>query len=273
MNKNFTYQSDEYDRQTQRFVTPLYIKNTLGEYQYSSTATFVKYNNHHYIIFAAHALEEDMSIKDVHIFYSNGELESISNLSIGHYIFKTEDIVIVDCFNNVFDGKNYFNLNEKSLIGFEKSYFAWTGFPASKSKAKKIHNKKTSEMLYNEFVYTDSTGKYFTNAKYFTIISKLISQNNNHIVGKYNRDNVYLKYKGQVNKSTHPKGMSGGAIYFFSKRQNLKNNIDDTFRFAGIGIEYHSDNKIIGVSREKIIELLNIFDNEYPLRMEMNVSI
>ena len=73
----------------------------------------------------------------------------------------------------------------------------------------------------------------------------------------------------------HPKGMSGGAMYFFSKNQILKSSIDDTFRFAGIGIEYRKDNTIIGVPSREIIELMETFDKDNPLQFQLapNVEI
>jgi len=111
MGKQFSYQSDDYDRQTQRFVVPLYAKDNLDNYQYSSTGTFVKHNGHHYIIFAAHALEKDISVDNLYTFGSDGDLHQITEHSIGYQVFKDEDIVIVDHFNNAFSGKNYFNLN------------------------------------------------------------------------------------------------------------------------------------------------------------------
>ena len=67
----------------------------------------------------------------------------------------------------------------------------------------------------------------------------------------------------------HPQGMSGGAMYFFSKNQMLKASLDDTFRFAGIGIEYKKDNSIIGVPRLKIIELIKKFDSENPMQFNL----
>ncbi|WP_218186355.1 hypothetical protein [Terasakiispira papahanaumokuakeensis] len=78
-----------------------------------------------------------------------------------------------------------------------------------------------------------------------------------------------LKYQGNVSMGPHPQGMSGGAMYFFSKNQMLKSNIDDTFRFAGIGIEYKKDNSIIGVPRLKIIELIEMLDIERPIQVKL----
>ncbi|WP_318468309.1 hypothetical protein [Photobacterium leiognathi] len=269
MSNKFTYQSDDYDQQSQRFVIPLYIKDELGNYEYSSTGTLVRSKGHHFIIFAAHALDGVVEFKDVYTFSSDGDFYQIMSFAIGHQVFEEEDIVIVDCFNRVLENKNYFNLDIKSMNGFDKKHFAWTGFPTSKSKSKKVHKSSSKEALVNKFVYIDETGNYFKNAKYFTIISKVLTNNKIKISGVYDRKGVNLKYQGDVSMGPHPQGMSGGAMYFFSKNQILKSSIEDTFRFAGIGIEYKKDNSIIGVSRLKIIELIEKFDSENPMQFKL----
>jgi hypothetical protein len=268
MNKSFSYQSDEYDRQSQRFVIPLHIKDELGNYYYSSTATLVKYNNNFYIIFAAHAMSkpQKLELSDFHTFKIDGEFYKLTDISIDHKIFDSDDIVIVNCSNQMFDGKNYFNLNKTSMLGFEKKYFAWTGFPASKSKAKTIHKSKSPDSLKNQYIYTDDTGIYYQSSSYFSIISKIKTKNKINITGAYDRKNTFLKYKGEVSQAPHPEGMSSGAMYFFPKDQKLKENLDDTFRFAGIGIEYKRDNTIIGVSKDRIIELLDKIETEQYLQ-------
>lgn len=267
--EKFTYQSDDYDRNAQRHVVPLYIKDNLGNYEFSSTGTLAKYNGHHYFLFAAHALSGGVSIDRVYTFMTDGSFYQLTKDAIGYNVFEKDDIAIVDSFNIVFEGKNYFNLNLDSLSGFDKNHFAWIGFPASKSKSKKVHNSKSKESLTQQYVKTGDDGSYFTNAKYYSICSRLISNNNAEITGKYVRQNTSLKYAGAVSMAPHPAGMSGGAMYFFSKNQKLKESIDDTFRFAGIGIEYRKDNKIIGVPKIRIIELLERFDSETPLSFEL----
>nr|WP_163502600.1 hypothetical protein [Halomonas socia] len=269
MNSNITYQSDNYDRQSQRFVIPLYIKDELGNYEYSSTGTLVRYKGHHFIIFAAHALGVGAAFESVYTFGADGDFHQIKSLAIGHQIFEKEDIVIVDCFNQALENKNYFNIDIKSMHGFDKKHFAWTGFPVSMSKSKKVHKSNSQETLKNKFVYIDESGSYFKNAKYFTIISKISSDNKIQISGTYDRKNAKLKYKDDVSMGPHPQGMSGGAMYFFSKNQILKASLDDTFRFAGIGIEYKKDNSIIGVPRLKIIELIEKFDSENPMQFNL----
>lgn len=268
MDNTSSYQSDSYDRQSQRFVIPLYSKDELGNYQFSSTGTLAKYKGHHYILFAAHALI-GVDFENIYTFGFDGDFYQILSFAIGHQVFEDEDLVVVDCFNQVLEDKNYFNLDETNLKGFEKKGFAWTGFPVSKSKSKKIHRNSSKENLANKFVYIDESGNYFKNARYFTIISKIHKNNNIEITGEYKREKVNLKYQGDVSTGPHPQGMSGGPMYFFSKNQVLKNDLDETFRFAGIGIEYRKDNTIVGVPRIKVIELIEKFDEDNPLQFSL----
>lgn len=273
MINGFTYQSDDYEKQSQRFVIPLYIKDELGNYEFSSTGTLAKYKEHHYILFAAHALCGGVEFDKVHTFGVDGQFHQIRNFAIGHQIFKEEDIVVVDCFNQAIEGKNYFNLDKKSLIGFEKKEFAWTGFPVSQSISRKVDRSKTQESLKNRYIHNDESGSYFKNARYFTIVSKLKTNNNIEITGKYERKNAILKYQGNVSTGPHPKGMSGGAMYYFAKNRVLKPSLDDTFRFAGIGLEYKKDNTIIGLPRIKVIELMEIFGKDSPLKFSLASDI
>lgn len=266
MGTNSGYQSDSYDQQSQRYVIPLYIKDELDNYEFSSTGTLVIYKGHHYILFAAHALDGNVEFNRVYTFGVDGQFYQIKSFAIGHQIFKEIDIVVVDCFNQAFDRKNYFNLDIKSLEGFEERAFAWTGFPISQSTSKKVHKSNKQDTLIDKYVYIDENGNYFKNARYFTIISMFIKNNNIEITGKYERKNANLKYQGDVSIGPHPLGMSGGAMYYFAKNQVLQSSLDETFRFAGIGIEYKKDNTIVGVPSFKIIELLETFNKDNPLQ-------
>ena len=269
MSSNFSYQSDSYDRESQRFVIPLYIKDELDNYQFSSTGTLAKSKGLHFILFAAHALAGGIEFKNVYTFGKDGEFHQIQSFAIGHQVFEDEDLVVVDCFNRAIENKNYFNLDAECLEGFEENAFAWTGFPSSKSKSKKVHKSSSKETLMKKFVYIDEDGSYFTNARYFTILSRIIINDSNHITGEYDRKNVSLKYQGETSMGPHPQGMSGGAMYYFSKNQELKSSIDETFRFAGIGIEYKKDNTIVGISAIKVRELIEKFDAENPINFSL----
>ncbi|KWS20186.1 hypothetical protein [Pseudomonas syringae] len=269
MVEQFKYQSDEFDRNAQRHIIPLYIRDSLGNYVYSSTGTLAKHQDHHYVLFAAHALDGGTSIDQLYAFMKDGTFYNLAENSVAHKVFKNEDIGIFDLFNIAFDGKNYFDLHETSLIGLDKKHFYWIGFPGSKSKSKQIHRSKTPEALVQQYVQEQEDGSYFTNTKYFAIHSKLITNNNMEMTGKYDRENTNLKYAGRVSMAPHPSGMSGGAMYFSTKAQKLQSRVIDTFRFAGIGVKYKKDNTIVGVPRTKIIELLNLFKKEQPMTYQI----
>ncbi|MFC7298077.1 hypothetical protein [Herminiimonas aquatilis] len=269
MSADFSYKSDDYDKQTQRFVIPLYVKDELNTYVFSSTGSLVTYKGHHYILFAAHALEDDIEFEKLNTFGTDGNFLPLARIAIGYQIFKEQDIGVVDCFNQRLENKNYFDLEEKSLIGFEKKHFAWTGFPVSQCISKVVHNSISSDTLRDKYIHSDVGGTFFKNARYFTIISKINTNNNIEITGSYNRNNTSLKYKGLVSTGPHPQGMSGGALYYFSKKQNLKPNLEDSFRFAGIGLKYRKDNTIFGVPAFKIIELLERLNEENPLQINI----
>ncbi|MCB6147312.1 hypothetical protein LI313_02305 [Proteus mirabilis] len=268
----FKYQSDSYDRQSQRFVIPLYIKDEIGDYHFSSTGTFIIYNKSHYIVFAAHALERSDDINNIAMLGIDGLFIDLIDISLGYRIFEDDDLVIVDCFNNIVDGKNYFLLKDKpSFIGFDKKHFAWTGFPQSWCKVKIIHRTKKPESIIKEIFVNNEDGNFLKNARYFTILSKVKLFNKKEITGNYSIKNVDLKYKGPVNKGPNPQGMSGGAMYFFSKGQVLKDNINSTFLFAGIGLSFQKDGTITGISRDRVIELLKQFNKESPLVFEISL--
>jgi hypothetical protein len=143
-------------------------------------------------------------------------------------------------------------------------------FQQAKHLQKKIHNSKSTDDLREKYVTSQDENLYFTNAKYYTIISKLNSFHKLEITGKYDRKKVSLKYAGPVSMGIHPAGMSGGAMYFFAKKQELKDDIDSTFRFAGIGIGYKKDNTIVGVPQPKIISLLENLNSEHPLTITID---
>ncbi|HGU3169537.1 TPA: hypothetical protein ACM89G_001029 [Escherichia coli O103:H2] len=268
---DFKYQSDSYDRQSQKFVIPLYIRNELGDYNYSSTGTFIYYKQSHYVVFAAHALRDKDDIRNIYILGSDGEFFALTSISIGHRIFEEDDLVIVDCFNMILDGKNYFSLKDNfNFIGFDKKHFAWTGFPKNWCKTQTIHRTKRPSSIVNQTVASNEDGLLFKNAKYFTIISEVKTFNKIEITGTYKVKNIDLKYKGQVSKGPSPEGMSGGAMYFFSKGQELKKELESTFLLAGIGLSFKKDGTIVGISRYRMIELFEQFNEESPIECSLH---
>lgn len=266
-NKNPEYNSDEFDRQSQRFSIPLYIKDEIGNLHFSSTGTFVKYNGNHYIIFAEHALKNARrGFDSVYVFYTDGTRKKLGEHALYYKVYQKDDIVIVGYGSGKFDLKNYFDLNLDDIVGFEEGLFHWTGFPSSKAKLKVIHKTRKDETLANNFVRTYGEQNYFYNCKYITIKSRIKSFDYNFITGTYDPEKVTYKYNKSSTQGPSPEGMSGGPMYFFKKGAQLGVTIEDTFRFAGIGIEYRKDKTIVGVAKKKIIDLICDFQEEYKVK-------
>jgi hypothetical protein len=51
----------------------------------------------------------------------------------------------------------------------------------------------------------------------------------------------------------------------------LKDSLDDSFRFIGIGIEYKKDNRIIGISKPRVISLIKQSEDKNPIDLEMHI--
>lgn len=254
-----TYNATEFERQAQRFILPLYVKNELDGHEYSSTGTFVKYNERYYILMAAHALDGDIDLNDIYFFSTEGEFCQliIFKSEPGYEVYEKQDLIVMDISSqSPIKGKNYFSLNENELIGFDQEQFSWIGFPSCKCKNKKVHKTKSPETLKQKFVTYENGKCYSKSNPFFIITSKIIENDRLRILGTYDRKNVELKYQGPVTKGPSPQGMSGGAMYQFAINQELKSVLDESFRFIGIGIEYNKENNIIGIAKPIIIKLI-----------------
>lgn len=101
---NFQYNPNEYLRQAQRHIIPLYKKDELGHYNFSSTGTFVMYNGRYFLIGALHALDKkDENIENLYSFDSDsdsGNFHQIIHEAIScKKIDEKYDLFIIDFFN------------------------------------------------------------------------------------------------------------------------------------------------------------------------------
>lgn len=277
---NFNYKSNDFDKEAQRFITPLYIRDELGNYEYSSTGTFITYNESHYIVFAAHALDNHDNIKNVFIPLSDGTFLGIDEISIGHEIFEEDDLVIIDCFNRIIGNKNYFLLEELEGLegleglekkleynGFDKKRFEWRGFPSSWVNSKIIHNTKKLSSIKEAAIVQTENGTFNKSARYFGIKSEIETFNKKEITGTYKKK-VDYKYNKEHKQSPgpSPEGMSGGPMFCFSENEDLKDDLNSTFLLVGIGLRFNKrTRKITGISRIRLIELFEKFEKNNPL--------
>lgn len=277
MNKDFKYDSDEFEKQAQRFIIPLYLKDELGNYQYSSTGTYVEYNDKFYLICAAHAISDKESVEDLHWLSPTGEMVGILSQSFYHKIFKEDDIIIVDYFNERYADRNYFNLNHTVSYGELNNYFLdrfyWIGFPNSWSNLKKISRTKKSETLKESNFHIDENGIYAKNAKYFMMGALGVKPNNNdEVKGAIQTKNLPLKYKGTISNGPKLEGMSGGAFFttiLTTTAHHEFESVKKSFIFLGIGVERSKDDIVKGVSKKRLIEILNEYLFEHPLEFKI----
>ncbi len=263
MNIKDEYKSNNYQRNAQRHLFPLYYKDELDNIHFSSTITLLTYKDNYFFIFAAHALTNNMkSLERFGIFRTDGTFNDIHTLCENFIIYQEEDIVICKMKEREYL-KHYFDLEEDDDdIKFHNSFFAWIGFPIRKA-TKYYHNSMSSPENIKKTISILPDGiPKFNNAKYLIIYSKSSETLENKLTGYFDNKNVDYKYEGKKSQGYSLKGMSGGALYsipeYIKSQEGLTNN--DKFKFLGIGLEYNKNNQLIkGTPRHIIKSLINDF--------------
>lgn len=281
---DFQYNASEYLRQAQRYIIPLYKKDELGHYNFSSTGTFVMYNGQYFLIGALHALDKrDENIENLYYFDTgSGNYNQIIHEATGFKKFdKKYDIFIIDFFNRKWDSKNYFNLNKSNhdLNNFVPNAFYWLGFPQTwQDVKKKKKNFNPAEML-DKYVHHSDDTTYSSANKFFAYPSFCTeSDKENFLCGISPLGQHDLEYGG---KKHIPKleGMSGGCFFVPTKSHTLVkfNNhdvdLDNSYIFLGIGLEFYKEprdqGKVYGLSRMVIQKLLQEYLDENPLILKI----
>lgn len=277
MTKDFKYNSNDFERQAQRFIIPLYLKDELNNYHYSSTGTCVEYNAGFYLICAAHAVSDKENLKDLHWLSPSGEMVGVLSQSLYYKVFREDDIIVIDYFNRSYEGKNYFNLNHQ-VNPFElKNYFIegfyWIGFPSSRNKIKTISRTKSSNTLRESNVHVDDSGTYMKNINYLMFRAiRVETSSSDEVKGRIQTKNLQFKYKPNKSDAPSLRGMSGGA-FFTTVRTTTDHHefesIEKSFLFLGIGVEHSKENIVKGVSKKRLIEILDEYLFEHPLEFKI----
>lgn len=278
----FKYNANDYERQAQRHTIPLYKKDELGHYYFSSTGTFVVYNRNFFLIGALHALNEnDDKIENLYYFNSDdGSFHQMTSGVCGIQKFDKEyDIFIIDFFNKKWSGKNYFNLNKTydDFSSFFENAFCWLGFPHSWQEVKKKQKNFNANDMLNKYVHHINENTYTSTNKFLTLFSQMIdSDKENFVCGSSPLGEVEFTYGG---KKHIPKleGMSGGCFFIPTKTHNLAKfdngeiDLDNSFIFLGIGLECHKIDKksckVYGLNRTTIKKLLQEYLDNNPLQL------
>lgn len=251
------YKANEYYRQAQRFVYPLYKKDGMGGFLFSSTATFASYRGRFFCIFAAHALTADEeTVENIGMLTTGGNLVPLSASCKACKIYRNHDIVI--CVSEApFAPRNHFNLVPyESATEFTRDGFGWIGFPQKKA-VQAIHKSKASPDKVKKHLSVASDGRHkWDNAKFLIIGAAHESKSESVITGRFENVSVNYEYEGFKQQGYSPRGMSGGALFYGPKKfHSPPQSLEDLFLFAGIGLEYDGTS-IKGVPKERIICLI-----------------
>jgi hypothetical protein len=159
-----------------------------------------------------------------------------------------------------FELKNYFDLDKDSGSLNVNKILNWIGFPAKKAKG--YHKTKSSAEYIKKHISgsdLDDGIPKLQNAEYLWLKGKVVVNNDIKISASFDNTKVTYQYEGYKENGYSPKGMSGGALFFF--KENNSNSVIDInkmFKFAGIGLEYNG--KLIkGVSRNLMIKILDMY--------------
>lgn len=254
---NLEFKADRYEIQAQRHIYPLYMKDGVGGYQFSSTLTFITFRNMLFLVFAAHAIPPGVeSIDEIGVLTTKGEFMSLSEVAVNFKIDRAKDLVAV-LTTGAFEQKNYFDLdNDDSSSEFLED-FNWIGFPQKKA-VKDIHRTKASSEKVQQYVQNGTDGqKKWTNAEFLLIGVKYINESNGVITGEYINKDVTYKHDGFKQQGYSLKGMSGGALFRMSKITTAKEL--RLYYLAGIGLEYKQNRLVKGASKASVKEFLSVF--------------
>lgn len=250
----------EYKIQAQRHIHTLFYKDELGGYNFSSTVTFVKRNGEYFCVFAAHALpESEQTLKNIGVLKTDGEFSPLEEVAKSYSIDRENDLVI--CRTKApFEHKNYFDLDvSESSSEFIEDAIGWIGFPKKKAK-QAYHKTKSSVEHVKQDLSTFEDGRVkWNNANYLLLGMEVNELSNMEISAHFDDKNVIYAKEGFKEQAYSLKGMSGGALFHGPRAINSENPIlSDFFKFAGIGLEHHSSDKIIkGVPASFVVKLID----------------
>lgn len=259
------YFSDSLEKHAQRFIRPIYIKDELGHYKYSSTMTLLEYNGLYFGSIAYHALIKDNSLFNIYLLFNDGKFVELDKLFYKS-IFSKEDDVVIGYFGDTKEPTlNFFQLNDIENTD-PKFCFWWFGYPlkkAHKSYRKNISNNEIVE----KFIETSDTGVKRLNNKYYGIcINSKENDDPKKVLGTFINKDLVLKRQGNVTTGISLKGMSGGALFSIKHYklaeklsfEELSKDLNKFFLFNGIGLEHSArDNIIKGCSSMRIYELID----------------
>lgn len=229
---------EKYRRQVQRFVRPLWIKDDVGGYKPSSTASFIKYGGGYFALCAQHAVE-GIELHQIGLL-ENGEgrskFSSLVSISYDYKIYKDDDIAIFHLKEDAlgkYTGESFFDIEEE-YVPSTYECLAWIGYPSKRGRHYKEDRIRDDIVIGRKHRLQDDGVPLYNDAKYMIFLGAFLGYAGNIL--KLFIPNSKINFCKEGDKSNAPslKGMSGGAVYQFSGGK---------YYFIGMGIEYDAGGK------------------------------
>ncbi|MBB2199904.1 hypothetical protein HLH44_21200 [Gluconacetobacter sp. 1c LMG 22058] len=254
---NRKYPANSYEGQAQKFVEPLWLKDELGNYAFSSTTTFLQYRQFFFFIFAAHAVPHYQStIDNLALINNSGDFVHLPEITLKYRIYRDLDIVVCQLLGKP-PNINHFDLSAVSTrTKFKENTLNWVGFPAAKATAFFHHTKIKAGKVGEKIEKVEGGVPLHRTAEFNIIGAAFLNDDGLHVTAEFSDRNVTYAFEGRKSKAHSPQGMSGGALFQAPLcYRGRPTSLIDFFNFRGMGIEY-AKNIIKAISRTRIIELL-----------------
>lgn len=250
----------------QRHVFPLYKKDSLGGYVFSSSMTHITFKGCFFLVFAEHALSNGENTLDkIGVIGNNGRFSALSDLMLSYKIYSDLDLVVVQIAPPIAtDNRRFFDINTDDSVQESDKNLYWIGFPAKKSK--NFHNSKASPEAIKEN-YIEDVGESSmkgSHAQFLIVAMKQESLGDVVIKGAFSNKGVNYLKEGFKSKGYSVKGMSGGALYKYYP------SLKEELYFMGIGLQYDNKKIMRGASRVAIKRVITEFLENEETMLELS---
>ncbi len=245
------------------------LYDTGEEKESCGTAILAKYQNHHFILSAAHVLEMDDLSK---LYFENG-IEPNGKTSfqtIGKYALLASQKIKNKRINDKVDIAVMELLSVEDITQFE-TRFKFFDFEAADKEHIPIHNIP----YYIVFGYPGTFTKYKTKyrkeneRKAFVLNSRIKEFENCEKYGYNISNNVFIDYPKRIQKEgsnkllkpPNPKGISGSGLWRITDSVNIETK-KWNYELVGIMIEVHQERILVATKLKQIDEIIRYINNE-----------
>ena len=232
------------------------------------TAILAKYQNHHFILSAAHVLEMDDLPK---LYFENGKKPNgeTSFQTIGEYALMASQKIENKRRNDKIDLAVLKLLSIEDIKQFETS-FKFFDFEAADKEHSPIPNIPFYIVFGYPGTYTKFKNKYRkeNERKTFVLNSIIKDFNNCEKYGYDSNHNIFIDYpkriqkegKSQLLKPPNPRGISGGGLWRITDSVSIETR-KWNYELVGIMIEVHKERILVASKLKQIDEIIMYLNN------------